>query len=109
MGEEEVREVERAASSGVAEAKTEPKVREELLVLTSESCPGCSEFKEVFKSELESGRMKEVRVETDEGRRIVELLGIREVPSLVKKEGRKVCRLDEKLNVVECREVEEGE
>lgn len=82
------------------------------LVLTSDACPACSEFKERVRSSGHAGDFSFVSVErSEEARAIAEGLGVDELPTILRVEraGGKlvVCLLDRDYEPRQCYEVEE--
>jgi len=59
----------------------------EILMITSDSCPICAEAKDVFKKELESGKITVKPIEEGEGKNIADALDLTGVPSFVCKIG----------------------
>ncbi|MEM3905635.1 MAG: hypothetical protein QXQ95_08700 [Thermofilum sp.] len=79
----------------------------EIYMLTSDECPSCIETKKVLEKEISEGKIKELKIETEEAAKIIDALGIREIPAFILKDGKKVCKLDDSFKIVECKELEE--
>lgn len=60
---------------------------EELILLTHKMCPHCISLKEKIHNIIERGQIREVYVNSEEGKKIAKLLNIHEVPTLVAKVG----------------------
>lgn len=71
------------------EKKEERKLEcEEIIMITQDGCPVCTEVKGLLQGELEQGEIKVKRIEDEEGGDIANKLGIDGVPSFV-------CKIDD--------------
>lgn len=60
----------------------------EIIMITEDGCPVCTEVKGLLQGELEQGEINVKRIEDEEGRDIAKKLGIDGVPSFV-------CKIDD--------------
>lgn len=69
------------------------------LLVTQKSCGGCAAVKRALSSELASGEIEEVPIESEKGEKIADELGLDMVPECVIEEGGTYakCDLDELL------------
>lgn len=54
-----------------------------LVLLTQEGCPYCTEAKELYAPYLAEGSVREVDIDSDDGRRLVAASGTKETPELL--------------------------
>jgi len=63
----------------------------EFVLLTSKECPHCGEAKELLKDKINSGKVKVLDYESEEGSKLVSKYGINEVPTII--HNNKKCQL----------------
>lgn len=81
-------------------------IKGEIYVLTSDQCPACRELKKELEEDLAKGLIKEIKIETEEGQKIADKLNIREIPTFILKDGKKVCKLSDEMKITECKELD---
>lgn len=75
----------------------------QLYLVGGDDCPACADAEEHFKADLESGVIKKVTIDDDEGWEIIRALELNEVPTLVlKKEDGSFCRVGEDGKIESC-------
>jgi len=70
-----------------------------ILMISDLQCPSCREAREILKDEIERGEIEVKTVDDEEGRKIVDELGIKEVPTFICK------RDDGSLTEIEAKDV----
>lgn len=89
------------------EEPSPPPEKAEFYILTSENCPHCQSAKERLKKYIEDGMLRELCIEKDEKAiEIAKKLNVTAVPSFLKKEGGKICLLNEDMKPERCIEEE---
>lgn len=74
-----------------------------LAVITADGCPHCADFKKKNKPLLDSGKIRELNLTSDDfAVKIAQLLDINAVPTLVSIKKDKVCKLDHSLKEEKC-------
>lgn len=70
-----------------------------ILMISDLQCPSCREAREILKDEIEKGEIEVRTVDDEEGRKIVDELGIKEVPTFI-------CKKDDgSLTEIEVKDV----
>lgn len=57
----------------------------EIILLTDEKCPSCIAVKEFLREEIESGKIKVVDMESEEGKELCDMLNVNEAPIIIVK------------------------